>query len=167
MANVITLSPVELLLRVSKATVGAGEVPAGSNAGPYVRRVLKRTGNKEGDPWCASQISDWGAIALEELWPIPLTASVMVMCDWAAKTKCRYQATKVTPKVGDLLAIWYPSMKRWAHICLIVEVHDDGTVTTRDGNTSGDGGREGWLVAEKRRKLATRDRLIRWVDVLK
>ena len=42
----------------------------------------------------------------------------------------------------------------------------DGSIVTYEGNTSGAGEREGWMVASKTRTLGRRDRLIRWVELL-
>jgi hypothetical protein len=162
----ITLSPVELYLKVSEASVGACEV--GANAGPYCKRVLGRTGNKEGDPWCASQFTDWGVIALGNRWPLVHSASVMVIAEDAKKKECRFVGVDEPAQVGDGLAIWFPSLKRWAHICVVVNVSttSGAKVLTRDGNTNADGGREGWLVAEKHRTITRNDRLIRWANLL-
>jgi hypothetical protein len=175
-APLVSLTPVELLLRVSAATVGAGEYPPSSNAGPYVERVQRRTGNRPPDPWCASWVSDVGHHALGSLWPVRNTASVVQMCDWAKARGCRYipgATGRGAPQLGDIYALWYPKLGRWAHVGIVVGV-TPGTlrIVARDGNTSGPGmagpalDREGWLVAEKPRTLTREDRLIRWVEAL-
>ena len=163
----ISLSPVDLVLKVAAATVGACESPPNTNAGPYVKRVLASTGLPEGHPWCAAWTTDVGVIALGAAWPVLKSASVQQQCEWAAKAQCRYVATKTPAKPGDLFCLWYPKLNRWAHIGLVVSVAKDGkTCETLEGNTSGNGSREGWMVARKTRVLGPRDRLIRWVDVL-
>lgn len=163
--TVLSLSPVELVLRVASATVGACESPPNTNAGPYVKRVLARTGLPEGHPWCAAWVTDVGLCAFGDAWPVRRTASVQQMAEWAAKATCRYVATKTPAKPGDLFCLWYPKLNRWAHVGLVVSVAKDGkTCTTIEGNTSGSGSREGWLVAEKTRVLGPRDRLIRWTE---
>ncbi len=156
----ISLSPVDLLLRVSAASVGACESPPNTNAGPYVERVLKRTGNTRGDPWCASQVTDWGVLALGAAWPVQRTASVSLMADWARKAGCLMPST--APEPGDLFVLWYPSKQRFAHVGLVIGVNADGTIATREGNSNNAGSRDGWLVVEKTRRLSERDRLIRW-----
>ena len=164
----IQITPVDLVLKVAAASLGACESPPNSNAGPYVERVLARTGHKAGAPWCAAWTTDVGVIALGDAWPVVRSASVQQQCEWAAKVGCRKIATKTPAKPGDLFALWYPKMGRWAHIGFVVSVAKDGkTVQTLEGNTSGTGSREGWLVASKTRVLTSKDRLIRWVDVLK
>jgi CHAP domain len=157
---------VDMLLRVARATVGASEVPANTNAGPYVERVLKGTGHGKGAPWCAAWVTDVGVQALGDQWPVRKTASVQQMADWAQAAKCRYVAAKAPAAVGDLFCLWFPSLKRYAHVGIVTEVAADGkTVKTVEGNTSGAGEREGWLVAERTRTLTSKDRLIRWVQV--
>jgi hypothetical protein len=173
----VALSPVELLLRVSAATVGAGEFPPNSNAGPYVQRVQRSTGNRPPDPWCASYVTDVGLQALGTLWPVRRSASVVQLCEWAKAQGCRYIPGTLgvgVPQPGDLYALWYPKLGRWAHVGIVLSV-EAGTlrVQVRDGNTSSPGAtpnaaldRDGWLVAEKRRTLTRQDRLIRWWELL-
>lgn len=175
MSGLITVSPVELLLRVSAASVGAGEQPPNTNRGPFVKRVLARTKLGEGYPWCAAVVADWGAIALGSAWPVPLTASVPQLAEWARRENCRYIPSGVgngVPQVGDLYVKWYANKNRFAHVGLIVQI-DGLRVYTRDGNTSDpkdtdpERQREGWGVFEKWRTLTERDRLIRWTQVLR
>lgn len=164
----LTLSPIELVLRVSAATVGAGETPPGTNAGPFVERVLGTTGNRAGDPWCAAWVAMVGRTALGDAWPVVRSASCVAIAEWAAAQQCRYVAQRVPAQVGDLFLLHYPALQRFAHVGLVIGVGADGrTITTREGNTSGAGSREGWLVAERQRVLTPQDRLVRWVDVLR
>ena len=160
----ITISPVDLLVRVASATVGASEVPANTNAGPYVERVLARTGTAKGNPWCAAWVTDVGVTALGDAWPIPHTASVQNMAEWAQTQGCRYLA--LSPQVGDVFVLWFPALKRYAHTGIVTGVNGKGAVTTVEGNTSGGGSRDGWLVAARTRTLGKMDRLIRWTEVV-
>jgi hypothetical protein len=173
--HMLTVSAVDLLLRVSAASVGAGEYPANTNSGPYVEPLLASTGTPKGKPWCASQVSRWGHLALGDDWPCPNTASVMQICEWAEQQGVRYipaLTSKGRPRIGDIYALWSKKLQRWAHLGLIIGVHDGLEVTVRDGNTSSpkdtnpETQREGWLCAEKRRTLTKDDRIIRWVDAL-
>lgn len=157
------IKPVDLLLRVASATLGASEVPANTNAGPYVERVLQSTHTPKGNPWCAAWVTDVGTHALGELWPVKRTASVQEMADWAESKGIRYVAK---PQQGDLFCLYIPSEGRLAHIGIVASVNQDGSIVTLEGNTSGAGEREGWMVASKVRKLGRRDRLIRWVELL-
>ena len=157
------ITPVELLLRVARATVGASEVPPNTNAGPYVERVLKRVGHVAGAPWCAAWVTDVGISALGAAWPVRPTASVVEMAEWAKARGCRYLPPDA--EVGDLFVLWFPKLKRWAHVGIVSGVNGKGVVTTLEGNTSGAGSREGWVVAARTRTLTAHDRLIRWSEV--
>lgn len=166
-ASVITLSPVELVLRVAAATLGAGESPPNTNRGPFVAECLKTTGLPEGHPWCAAYTTRVGLAALGAAWPVLKSASVQMQAEWAAKRNCRLVATKTPALPGDLFCLYYPTLKRFAHIGFVVSVKPDGrTIETLEGNTSGNGSREGWVVASKTRVLTARDRLIRWANVV-
>lgn len=161
------MSPVEFVLRVAEATVGAGESPPRSNRGPFVAECLKTTGLGEGYPWCAAYTTRVGLAALQQKWPVIRSASVQQQCEWAAKQNVRLIATKVKAEPGDLFALWDQKLRRWAHIGFVVDVAKDGkTVQTIEGNTSGAGEREGWMVARKTRVLTSKDRLIRWRNLL-
>lgn len=168
----ITLPVTELVLRVARASVGAAE-QGSANDGPFVRRVQRRTGNKPPDPWCSSFTSDIGALALGTQWPCPLSARVQVVANWAVRAKCRYIARATPAMVGDMFVLWYPKLKRYAHIGFVQEVQANGyTVRTIEGNTSNPSNtdpalqREGWLVAERTRVLDHTARLIRWWQVV-
>ncbi len=169
MAPVITLSAVDLVLRVAGAAEGACESPPNTNAGPYVARVLQRTKTPIGSPWCAAFVADIGVQALGEAWPMVRSASVQQCCEWAESKGVRYvpKATgKGVPQVGDCFALWFPSLNRWAHIGFVTRVVKGTTVETIEGNTSGAGSRDGWLVARRTRTLTAADRLIRWAEAM-
>lgn len=156
------ITPIELLLRVSAASVGATEVPPNTNAGPYVERVLATVGLKKGNPWCAAQVYDWGRIALGKKWPLPATGGCAVLGDFAKKKKI----LRTTPEVGDVFLIYHPELGRFAHTGLIRSVEPNGAFGTREGNTSGAGSREGWLAADRVRTFKQADRFIRWVELV-
>lgn len=162
------MTPVELVLKIASATEGAGENPPNSNSGPFVERCLKVTGLGPGHPWCAAFTTMVGVTALGEQWPVLKSASVQQQAEWAERAKCRLVAVKAPALPGDLFCLWYPKLGRWAHVGFVVSVAKDGkTITSIEGNTSGSGSREGWMVARKTRVLTTKDRLIRWTEVIK
>jgi hypothetical protein len=157
------IAPIDLLLRVSAKSIGACEVPANTNAGPYVERVLKRVGLKKGDPWCAAEVADTGYLAFGEHWPLPLTGGCQVLYEFAAG----HGLIAKTPSRGDVFLIWHAELRRFAHTGLIVSVPTTGgPCTTHEGNTSGGGSREGWLKAERQRHFAPEDRFIQWTSLL-
>jgi hypothetical protein len=158
MSDLISISPVDLLLKVSASSVGASEHPPNTNAGPYVERVLARTGNAKGDPWCAAQVTDWGVLAVVR------SAGCAAIGTWAKAKGVLYEPPSA--QVGDIFLVWFPKLKRFGHTGLVIGVNPDGSIESREGNTSGSGSREGWLVADRTRTLNKLDRVVRWVDAM-
>lgn len=150
------MTPAELVLRVAAATEGAAEV--GANAGPYVERVLKRTGVPKGNPWCAAYVADVGVCALGDRWPLPKTAACLQLGEFAR----RKTILNEKPMPGDVFLLWYPKLGRFAHTGFVTDVVDSNTVKTIEGNTNADGSRDGWLVARKTRDIGPNDRFVRW-----
>lgn len=150
---------VDVLMRVALATEGASEVPANTNRGPFVERCQRITGNKAGDPWCASWLAMVGTAAVGESWPLPKTGGCQALADFA-KAK---GVLKDTPQDGDAFLVWHESLHRFGHTGLVLDA------TTRDtisGNTSGAGSREGWIVGRRIWTFTPADRFIRWTALL-
>lgn len=161
------LSAVDLVLRVSAKSEGACELPAGSNGGPYVERVLRRVGLTRGQPWCAAEVADTGTIALGALWPLPLTGGCEALHAFAVAHRCLVS----DPDRGDVFLLWHPELKRFGHTGFCATPNPDGSWTTHDGNTTqqgttGQASREGWLKAIKTRRFTQNDRFIRWTALL-
>lgn len=165
----MNITPVDLVLLVAAKSEGASEIPADTNSGPYVERVLRRVGLKKGKPWCAAEVADTGALALGSVWPLPLTGGCQVLYEFARKRAVVYD----TPERGDVFLIWHPELERFAHTGFVTSVNPDGTCNTREGNTSGGGSREGWIVSargtdgSKPRRFAREDRFIRWRELVR
>ena len=162
MSGLVTIAPIDLVLRVSAKSNGASEHPPNTNSGPYVERVQKVTGNHKGDPWCASEVADTGRTALGSAWPLPLTGGCQALADFAKAQGVRF----LKPERGDVFLVWHPELNRFAHTGFVVRVAIDGTCVTHEGNTSGGGSREGWLKAERTRQFKPADRFIRWVKLM-
>jgi hypothetical protein len=159
---VIQVAPIDLLLRVSAASIGAVESPANTNRGPYVERVLALVGLEPGNPWCAADVANSGINALGDQWPVPHTGSCQMIFEWATKRGIVHP----TPARGDIFLVWHPELGRFAHTGLVELVPASGPVTTHEGNTSGAGSREGWLKARRQRTFGPKDVFARWVDAL-
>ncbi len=169
---IITLSPVDLILKLASVCVGAGEHPPNTNSGPFVELCQKETGNAPPDAWCASWVTRVGREALGDQWPVKRSGRVQHVSDWARDQKCRYLPAHGAA-AGDLFVVWYASFGRHAHIGFVESVNADGSFTSLEGNTTMPGDqdpetmREGWCVARKKnRKLGSKDRLIRWTEEL-
>mgnify|MGYP001434088626 FL=1 len=156
------MTDIDLLILLARATVGASEVPPNTNSGPFVERCQKVTGNKKGDPWCASFIAMLGQLAFGAAWPLPLTGGCQALHD-AALAKNLIQ---VSPVRGDLFLVWHAELSRFAHVGLVTGEPIGNTAPTISGNTSGGGSREGWLVGERVWTFTGKDRFIRWAHLI-
>lgn len=118
------------------------------NDGHRVEEYLAFTGNKRGEPWCASfvcwTLGQAGAANPRSGWSPHLFPSAKVI--W----KNSWANRKSLPQKGDVFGIWYNSKGRIAH-CGFVDVWGANQVITVEGNTNESGSREGDGVYRKRR----------------
>lgn len=157
----LSFDAIDLVLACTRALDFVREEPLGSNAGQGVEAIQKATGNKRGDPWCASYVAKVGTAALGLRWPLKLTGSVAALAAEAEKRGALFN----TPAPGDVFVIWFPSLNRFAHTGFVLTVNGR-TCETIEGNTSGGGSREGWGVFHRTRTFGARDRFIRWASLL-
>lgn len=117
-----------------------------------------------GAPWCASFVTAVGRQALGYAWPVPKTASVQAMVDWAKSRQVWYEEN---PKRGDLFAIYYPSLSppRYGHVGIVVESQPE-SFKSLEGNTNTGGSREGYGIFERTRVPSDRYGYIRWIEAL-
>lgn len=167
MSKIIQIDAIELVLRVEAKAKGACELPPGSNAGPYVERVLLPTGAPKGSPWCMADASDSGRIALGKEWPLPVSASCQEVADF-----CQKRGVLVaTPERGDLWFLWSDKFGRFAHAAFVLTVSSDRQhIEVQAGNTvrpnePGDI-RDGWLNWTRVEPIGEKDRFGRWADLL-
>lgn len=152
------ITSLDAVIGCALCTVGASEIPANTNSGPYVERILKQVGLKKGDPWCAAALYDWGKTGIRALWPLPATGSCAMLASYAS-TK---DVLMDEPMIGDAFLIWEPTLNRFGHTGLIVGPNND----TVSGNTSGAGSREGWIVGRRLWTFKPQDKFIRWNSLL-
>ncbi|RYF19398.1 MAG: CHAP domain-containing protein [Flavobacteriales bacterium] len=118
------------IIAISKSQIGVREI-SGKNDGIEVEKYLAYTGNKKGDPWCASFVS-WvfGQAGYKQ----PKTA-------WSPEL---FSANKTAalPKPSMIFGIYFPKLKRIAHCGLVNKVNGNW-VYTIEGNTNVNGNREG------------------------
>jgi len=119
------------------------------------------TGNKKGDPWCASFVC-WalgkaGIANPRSAWsPDLLPAERLV---W----KNRWPLKKEQPHGGDIFGIWFSSKGRIAH-CGFIEVWGTSHVITVEGNTNENGSRDGDGVYRKRRLTRSLYAVADWLN---
>ena len=152
----------EKMVALAHEEIGVSEVD-GSNCGPIVDRYKAATwlDPSKGWPWCAAFIC-WlvrEAIKGEEVvFTRPETAGAWDFENWANKQKGveLRKPTNHDIKAGDIVVFTF------SHIGLAVKDMDlSGYVTTIEGNTNGEGSREGGSVLEKRRHVSKIRSIIR------
>lgn len=145
----------------AKRYLGVIEVPKNSNRGLCIDYWVREAGLDPAGafPWCAAFVGQIGRQALGYRWPVPRTASVAAIAAWAA-------AKGITSTVGaggDLFVLWNAGLNRFAHIGVVTNYNvTTNEYDTIEGNTNGDGSREGFGVFARHRAVHPRDRFIRW-----
>lgn len=135
-------------VKVSAGEVGTVESPTGSNRGVRVDEY-NRTCGLVGEPWCAS-FARW------TFWQVGTTNGVPGA--WSPEWGRLAAVPGAAVRRGDVGLVWFPSLGRYAHVCAAVEeVRTRGTsaieVVTVEGNTNPDGGREGYGVFRRVRRV--------------
>lgn len=140
------------------------EEPPGSNRGVSIDAWLRECRVGLALPWCMAWAWNVGRQALGHAWPVPRTALVQDLYEWAQPRGL----VQTTAKPGDLLVLYYPTLRRYAHVAIVTGLTEAGA-TTIEGNTSDTSQpatREGWGVFRRVRPLSDRMRFIRWSDAL-
>jgi len=133
---------------VAELFVGWVRETTGKNDGPWVEAIQRTTGNKKGDPWCASFVNWVLDIAYRDMNPLPATASCDVLLEYARKNQLLTSA----PQPGDVFLVMRTKNDA-IHTGIVTEVKAD-TVKTIEGNTNREGAREGNGVWARERPRA-------------
>ena len=156
----------EKMVTLAREQIGVSEVD-GTNCGPMVDTYKAATwlDPDKGWPWCAAFIC-WlvkGAIGKEDVeFERPRTAGAWDFENWAKKQAVQgvdlRKPTNEDIKAGDIVVFTF------SHIGLAVaDADSSGYVKTIEGNTNGEGSREGGSVLEKNRhvsKIRSRIRIL-------
>ncbi|SMC59209.1 C40 family peptidase [Pedobacter africanus] len=138
------------VLSIARAEVGVREV--GNNEGKRVREYLAYTGIKVPAAWCASYIS-WcfGKAGYDR----PRTA-------WSP---AMFPASRIVkePKPADVFGVWFPDLKRIAHVGLVAEVKGDW-IYSLEGNSNNNGSRNGDGVYQRLHHKRTVYKYADWVS---
>jgi len=146
------------LVELAKKEVGVEEI-GGTNCGPRVNQYKAATWlpADQSWPWCAAFI-DWLVMrAMEDsgkefTFQRPRTAGAWDLENWSMKqdgstwTKLNPQAGDIAP--GDIVIFTF------SHVGLAIDAPAKGVVETIEGNTDGNGSRDGGGVWRKQRKLS-------------
>ena len=133
------------------ANVGVTE-EGGENRGKWVEIYQRATGNKPGDPWCASFVRyrfEAAARALGLTLPPAMPDSGWSPAYWGwaqgAGIWLPVQAAQLEPhqvRAGDLACFWFAAKGRIAHIGIVVEPGKTWGAVTVEGNTGPERGEE-------------------------
>lgn len=149
----------ERLREAYTAEIGVREA-TGNNDGERVEYFQASCGLKKGDMWCAAFVcsshKDAG-IHCPNSGYSP---------NWFPDNKTIYThgaKNNLIPSFSDVLGIYFPEKKRIAHVGFIDEWKDgDNYCVTVEGNTNGEGSREGDGVYKKRRLKSQIYKISRW-----
>jgi hypothetical protein len=136
----------ELVVPTAEQFVGWVKETTGANDGPWVEAIQRITGNKKGDPWCASFVAFVLNIAYKGKNPLPNTAS----CDVLLHTARRTGRITTEPAPGDLFLVMKDPNDA-IHTGIVTAV-SPVAVKTIEGNTNSGGAREGWGVFARERR---------------
>jgi len=147
------------IVRVARGEVGTEEVD-GTNCGPRVNEYKAATTlpPAESWPWCAAFVC-WvvreamRATGLPETagFRRPTTAGAWNFINWSL---AQDGTTKTLRDPGDDIRPGDIVVFKFSHIGIAVEAPEGGYVGTIEGNTDGEGSREGGAVLHKRRRLS-------------
>lgn len=154
-ATAAKLTLAQKLVELAKKEIGVEEIN-GTNCGKRVNEYKSATtlDPKQGWPWCAAFICWLMREGMKDgsyTFKRPTTASAWGFEGWASKENSKVQLKKPHKddiKPGDIV------MFTFSHIGLAVSEPHDGYIDTIEGNTDGQGSREGGAVLKKKRKLS-------------
>jgi hypothetical protein len=146
------------LSKIAATDLGLEEAPRGSNKGPELQKFFKSDdlemdGKTDGYPWCAAAVSYWvqqwiaaNGVKLRA----PRIAAVRLFPEWAKKNGL--VTTPDRPRVNDIVVFTF------SHIGVVEAVRASGSgevlgIDAIEGNTNGDGSREGFEVARRSRPI--------------
>lgn len=126
------------LLNIAAKQVGVRE-KTGHNDGPMVERYLAYVRLQKGEPWCAAFIS----------WVFGQAGYDKPKSGWSPDLLPASRRIPA-PRPGAVLGIYFPQLKRVAHVGLVIGSRHDW-VDSIEGNTNVNGSREGDGVYRKLR----------------
>lgn len=146
----------EKIRQVALAYVGKTETAGNSGfADPAFQRKMQAVGWQKGFAWCAFFAELCWAESYKALQPEKLDAVTKLFSGSAVATFTNFKnagyKTDAVPNVGDLV-VWRYGNGWQGHIGVVVSVDGKGGFQSVEGNTNNAGGREGVMVAIKKRK---------------
>lgn len=154
----------EAVLNVAGAMAWVKET-AGPNRGEVVDEIIRATGLRPPQPWCAAFVNWCGAAALDLLWPLPMVAGCATLAEAAqAQGMLHVLIDGTEPARGAVFLLWGEDVHRFRHTGFILgrDAADPTYWRTLEGNTSPDGSAEGTGVFRRRRHFGPKDAVIQW-----
>lgn len=137
------------LIVQAKSQVNVQEWPLKNNKGPGVKKYLNSVGLGEGYAWCMAFVY-WCVQEVCQDYGVSnsLKKTGGVLDQWNSREKLRV----TTPQPGDVFIMDFG--RGMGHTGIVVEVNGD-SIRTIEGNTNDEASREGYIVAEKTRKMSS------------
>jgi hypothetical protein len=140
----------EALVKTATGELGVRE-QGGNNKGPRIIQYLAVVKLKTAEPWCAAFIS----------WIFNKNGFSQPCSGWSPDLFIKAKLAR-SALPGNLVGIYFSSLKRIAHVGMIVQQKNDWYYTI-EGNTNIDGGREGDGVYRRMRHKRAIYQLADWV----
>jgi len=148
----------DVLQVVYMLEVGVRE-KSGRNDGREVEMYLQATGLGKGNPWCAAFVR----------WCFDQAGIKTTITAWSPtahnpKDVVYYKEWKKNAQHGDVFTLYYYKIGRIGHTGFVNKVYNDNSmVETVEGNTNGEGSREGDGVYIKFRPIKTINSITSWI----
>jgi len=147
------------LQEIYNSQVGVRE-KTGKNDGPEVEMYLKSVGLGKGYAWCAAFVH-WSLDSAG--YNNPITA-------WSPTAHNKNNiiyfqgAQRKKPIPGDVFTLYYPKLKRIGHTGFYDKTINSSIYESVEGNTNGEGSREGDGVYRKKRSFKATYSITRWTE---
>lgn len=158
----------ECLINQSLLYLGTVEKPKGSNWGEDVKNMLNSVGINFPAPWCAAFV---GIVCRGSCISYPPSGFVPNWTRDIWKAKVIFDKAKKGRSIlqtelrrGDIATIYFPNLRRDAHIFIVLGVTEKGNIITIEGNTNPGGSRDGYGVFVRVRELWQVSKVIRLIN---
>lgn len=146
------LSTAQKVLEVANSQTNVREL-TGCNDGKAVEAYLHYTGNRKGEPWCASFVS----------WVFGQAGRTAPRTAWSPDLFPKSKLVE-RPRLANVFGIYFLNLKRIAH-CGIVIGQTGEWIVTVEGNTNLNGSRDGDGVYRKYRHCKTIKAYSDWLKI--
>lgn len=157
---------VESLQKIYTSQIGVREA-TGNNDGKFVEMYLQTVGLTKGYPWCAAFVK-WCYLEVGILEATKINGMALSVDKPDERIYYKGKFTN-EPRAGDAFTLFYPKLNRIGHTGFFDKRQNESIFLSVEGNTNGQGSREGDGVYRKYRSFKATYSICRWVafeDVL-